>query len=122
MQDDDDQAHLRLLGTAAALSSSICESNGFYYAASWAIRKELQKINCSACSNCFSSRIPEVYLQGFSVLTSMKSYHPEFGMTKTTNYLCHPSSASFTLLRKAEIFLKEYQIICCAVRALKKLF
>ena len=30
-------------------------------------------------------------------------------MTKTTKYLCHPSSASFTLLRKAEVFLKEYQ-------------
>ena len=30
-------------------------------------------------------------------------------MTKTTNYLCHPSSASFTLVRKAEVFLKEYQ-------------
>ena len=30
-------------------------------------------------------------------------------MTKTTNYLCHPSSASFTLLRKAVVFLKEYQ-------------
>ena len=109
MQEDDDQAALRLLSTAAALSSDICESNGFYYAAGWAIRKELQKINCTACSNCFSSRTPEVHLQGFSVLTSMKSYQPEFGMTKTTNYLCHPSSASFTLLRKAEVFLKEYQ-------------
>ena len=30
-------------------------------------------------------------------------------MTKTTNYVCHPSSASFTLLRKAEVFLKECQ-------------
>ena len=30
-------------------------------------------------------------------------------MTKTTNYLCHPSSASFTLVRNAEVFLKEYQ-------------
>ena len=30
-------------------------------------------------------------------------------MTKTINFLCHPSSATFTLLRKAEVFLKEYQ-------------
>ena len=48
------------------------------------------------------SRTPKVHLQGFSVLTSMKSYQPEFGMTKTTNYVCHPSSAN-------EVFLKEYQ-------------
>ena len=61
MQDDDDQAALRVLSTAAALSSNICESNGFNYAAGWAIRKELQKINCSA-SNGFSSRTPEVHL------------------------------------------------------------
>ena len=107
--DDDDQAALRLSSTAAALSSDICESNGFCYAAGWANRKELQKINCSACSNCFSSRTPEVHLQGFSVLTSMKSYQPEFGMTKSTNYSCYPSSASFTSLRKVEVFLKEYQ-------------
>ena len=106
-----DQTALRLLSTAAALSSDklICEFNSFYYAAGWAIRKELQKINCNACSNCFSSRTPEVHLQGFSVLTSKKSYQPEFGMTKTTNYLCHPSTASFTLLRKSEVFFKKYQ-------------
>ena len=109
MQDDDDQAALRLLSTAAALSCDICESNGFYYAAGWAIYKELQKINCNACSNCFSVGTPEVNLQEFSVLTSMKSYQSEFGMTKTTNYLCHPSSASSNLLRKAEVLLKEYQ-------------
>ena len=109
MQDDDDQAALCLLSIAAALPSDICESKCFYYAAGWANHIKLQKINCSACSNCFLSRIPEVHLQGFSVLTSMKPYQPEFGMTKTTNYLCHPSSASFISLRKAEVFLKEYQ-------------
>ena len=98
-----------MLSTAAALSRDISESNGFYYAAGWAIYKELQKINCNACSNCFSVGTPEVNLEEFSVLTSMKSHQPEFGMTKTTNYLCHPSSASFNLLRKAEVLLKEYQ-------------
>ena len=67
MQDNDDQAALRVFSTTAALSSDICESNGFYYAAGWTIRRELQKINCTACSNCFSSKTPEVHLQGFSV-------------------------------------------------------
>ena len=58
MQDDDDQAALRLLSTAAVVSD-ICESNGFYYAAGWAIRKELQKINCSSCSNCLQNLTPK---------------------------------------------------------------
>ena len=103
MQDDDHQAALRVLSTAAALLIFVNPTVFIMLQVGQFVK------NCSACSNCFPSGTPEEHLQGFSVFTSMKSYQPEFGMTKTINYLCHPSSACFTLLRIAVVFLKEYQ-------------
>ena len=102
--DKNDNAALDLLSSATSCSD-ICESNGFYYAAGWAIYKELCKINCETCKTAFSVNEPNPQLKCYSLLTELKSFSSSAN-TSSKNYLCHPSKQIFDLLIKCEIIFR----------------
>ena len=106
-QDALDQTALDVLSATTLSSLDICESNGFYYVAGWAVVKELSKVNCDSCSSYYSVKNLDQISDDIALLTKFKCYRNDMrSYPHTTNYLCHPSKNVLHVLKKCEVIFR----------------
>ena len=106
-QDALDQTALDVLSVTTLSSLDICESNGFYYIAGWAVYKELSKVNCDSCSSYYSVKNLGQISDDIALLTKFKCYRSDMqSYPNTTNYLCHPSKNVLHVVQKCEVIVR----------------
>ena len=106
-QDALDQTALDVLSATRLSSLDICESNGFYYVAEWAVFKELSKVNCDSCSSYYSVKNLDQISDDIALLTKFKCYRNDMRSSpNTTNYLCHLSKNVLHVLKKCEVIFR----------------